>query len=142
MVTRPQRSPAPGEALALVAAGAAQLPVLDTDALARLKELDPTGANDLLPRVLKAFKTSAARLMPQLEEARSAGDQATIRLVAHTLKSSSASIGAARLSALCAHVESLIRREATEGLGAGIDGMTAAMADALHVIDGLLGGRP
>ena len=142
MVTRPSSSHVSNAVLPLVGAGAAESPVLDLEALARLKALDPTGANDLLARVLKAFKTSAARLMPQLEAARVAHDSAAIRFVAHTLKSSSASIGAARLSALCANVESMIRNEAADGLDAGLDGMTAAMADVLKVIDTLLAAQP
>lgn len=112
-------------------------PVLDPAALARLQELDPRGENGLLDRVFQAFQTSAARLMPQLGAARIAGDRAGIRYVAHTLKSSSQSIGALRLSQLCAHVESLIRIEATEGLDAGIDDLVAAMAEVLQAVAAL-----
>ncbi len=115
--------------------------VLDPVALARLEELDPTRANDLLGRVFKAFQSSAARLMPQLETARHAGDHATVRLVAHTLKSSSASIGAAALSTECARVETLIRQDTTDGLPAAIDAMAVAMDDALRAIADLLGRR-
>ena len=116
--------------------------LLDAAALARLQELDPKGENDLLARVLKAYQASAARLMPQLEAARLAGDRAGVRLVAHTLKSSSASIGALQVSSLCAQVEALIRNESTEGLEAGIDAMTHAMADALKAIASLLDREP
>jgi len=115
--------------------------VLDPVALARLEELDPTRANDLLGRVLKAFQSSAARLMPQLDTARHAGDHATVRLVAHTLKSSSASIGALALSAECARVETLIRQDTIDGLPAAIDAMAAAMNDALRAIADVLGRR-
>ena len=115
--------------------------VLDPDALARLEELDPLGANDLLARVLKAYQSSAARLMPQLEAARAAGDDATVRLVAHTLKSSSASIGAMALSARCAQVESLLREGTTDGLADAIDAMRAAVAEALQAIAALLDRR-
>ena len=115
--------------------------VLDPDALARLEELDPTGANHLLARVLKAYQSSAARLMPQLEAARAAGDDATVRLVAHTLKSSSASIGAMALSARCAQVESLLREGTTDGLADAIDAMRAAVAEALQAIAALLDRR-
>ena len=116
--------------------------VLDAAALARLQELDPKGVNDLLPRVLRAYQSSAARLMPQLEAARLAGDRAGVRLVAHTLKSSSASIGALHLSLLCAQVEALVRNEAADGLEAGIEGMTHAMADTLQAIARLLEPKP
>lgn len=121
-------------------AGAAT--VLDAAALARLRELDPTGQSDLVARVLKAYQSSAARLMPQLESARLAGHRAEVQLVAHTLKSSSASIGALRLSVLCAQVEALIRNETTDGLEEGIAAMTHAMADTLQAIERLLESKP
>lgn len=103
-------------------AAAAPLPLfagavvhLDEDALERLRQLDPTGANQLLKRVFDAFESSAGRLLPQLREAQRRGDPLGIRHVAHTLKSSSASIGATRLSQLCADVETQV------GLGTLLD---------------------
>jgi HPt (histidine-containing phosphotransfer) domain-containing protein len=86
-------------------------PVLDPAALAGLRDLDPTGKNRLLERVLTAFKTSTARLVPQLQDAHRNGDAQGIRHVAHTLKSSSASVGGARLSSICADLEARIRLE-------------------------------
>ena len=89
---------------------------LDPQALQRLRELDPNGANRLLERVFQAFEASTGRLLPQLEEAVAAADLAGVRHVAHTLKSSSASIGALKLSALCADIEGMIRSSVTDGL--------------------------
>jgi len=108
--------------------------VLDPVALARLRELDPTGENKLLERVLKAFQTAAARLMPQLEAAREANDRTTVRLVAHTLKSSSASIGAVTLSQLCSELEVTIRNDTGDDIEPGIAAMTAALDVALQAI--------
>lgn len=90
--------------------------VLDQDALQRLRDLDPNGVNRLLERVFEAFEASAGRLIPQMELALRSSDAAGVRHVAHTLKSSSASIGALRLSTLCAEIEAMIRRDALEGL--------------------------
>jgi signal transduction histidine kinase/CheY-like chemotaxis protein len=84
--------------------------VLDAEALARLRELDPGGQNQLLGRVLRTFLSSLDRLLPQMVDARRSDDVAGIRHVAHTLKSSSASIGALRLSQLCAAVEKAARQ--------------------------------
>lgn len=114
---------------------------LDPEALARLTELDPKGENKLLERVLRAFQTSAARLMPQLEVARQAGDRATVRLVAHTLKSSSASIGALSLSQVCAQVEALIRAESAGDLEPLLLTMRNELDAALRAIERLLEGR-
>ncbi len=95
--------------------------VLDAQALARLRELDPTGQGGLLERVLRAFEASVARLVPQLEEGRAGGDLQAVAHVAHTLKSSSASIGALELSRLCADCEHRVREARTEGLDAVLD---------------------
>jgi CheY-like chemotaxis protein len=112
--------------------------VLDAGALARLSELDPLGQNQLLQRVLRAFQTSAARLRPQADAARKSGDRAALRLVAHTLKSSSASIGALRLSALCVQIESAIRLDDGTDLEPLLDAMGTALDATLLAIAGLL----
>jgi HPt (histidine-containing phosphotransfer) domain-containing protein len=118
----------------------APAPGLDPEALARLNELDPKGENKLLERVLGAFQTSAARLMPQLETARLSGDRASVRLVAHTLKSSSASIGALELSQVCAQIEALIRAESADDLDPLLHQMRSTLDAALAAIQHLLDG--
>jgi len=90
--------------------------VLDTQALDRLRELDPTGENRLMERVVSAFETSVARLMPQLQEALQANELAGIRHVSHTLKSSSASMGAVKLSKMCSEVENMARQGQSDGM--------------------------
>jgi CheY-like chemotaxis protein/HPt (histidine-containing phosphotransfer) domain-containing protein len=136
MLSKHLRLRAPAEAEGTPAGDAT--PVLDAAALARLTELDPSGANRLLDRVLKAFEVSVARLRPQLDAARAGGDRATIRLVAHTLKSSSASIGALQLSQLCAQVETAIRLETEANLEPRLDALDAALTGALRAIAALL----
>jgi len=90
--------------------------ILDAEALKRLRELDPRGDNRLIERVASAFEASVGRLLPQLDDALRAKDQASILHVAHTLKSSSASIGALKLSQQCAEIEHMIRRQTGEDL--------------------------
>jgi len=92
--------------------------VLDADAVARLVMLDPDGKIGLLDRVLSTYTQSLQRLLAQLQTARSDHDAQGQRHVAHTLKSSSASVGALALSALCADVERRLR----DGPTADIDG--------------------
>jgi len=104
---------------------------LDAHALDRLRELDPNGNNRLLARVATAFLGSLDRLMPDLQAARTeVPNLAAIRHVAHTLKSSSASIGALDLSRRCAEIEQLARDGQVEGLEALLDGM---QSDVEHV---------
>jgi HPt (histidine-containing phosphotransfer) domain-containing protein len=111
---------------------------LDPAALARLTELDPKGENHLLARVLQAFQTSVARLRPQADAARRGGDLAGLRLVAHTLKSSSASIGAIHLSQLCGQIETTIRTASGDDLQAQLDAFDVALDAVLRAIEQLL----
>ena len=82
---------------------------LDAKALRNLRLLDPTGTAGLLGRVLRTYRSSLARLLAQLDAAQARGDSAGIRLVVHTLKSSSASIGALVMSQLCGAAEAAVR---------------------------------
>jgi HPt (histidine-containing phosphotransfer) domain-containing protein len=82
---------------------------LDAQALARLAELDPDGDGQLVRRVLRAYATSLDRLMGDFRQARAATQATALRQIAHTLKSSSASVGALRLAALCAELEQGLR---------------------------------
>jgi CheY-like chemotaxis protein len=129
---------ASGDASALREPGSETPPGLDAVALGRLSELDPKGENRLLERVLRAFQASVARLRPQLEAAQHADDRPSIRLVAHTLKSSSASIGALRLSQLCAQIESAIRLDSAGDLSGPLGELKEALDAALQAIDTLL----
>jgi hypothetical protein len=83
--------------------------VLDAAALARLSELDPTGNGTLVQRVLATYATSLERTRNELVRARQPMQPEALRHLAHTLKSSSASVGALALSALCAQVEQHVR---------------------------------
>ncbi|MEY2844378.1 MAG: hypothetical protein RI920_2415, partial [Pseudomonadota bacterium] len=117
----PDTMPArPAEPPASDAGTAVEVPegpsVLDPEALRRLHDLDPKGTNQLMERVARAFDTSLSRMLPQLEEAVKLQDQAAVMHVAHTLKSSSASIGALKLSHMCAEIEAMIRRQSGEDL--------------------------
>jgi HPt (histidine-containing phosphotransfer) domain-containing protein len=106
--------------------------LFDAEALRRLRELDPRGDNRLLERVAKAFETSVGRLLPQLDEAFKMNDRAAIMHVAHTLKSSSASIGALKLSHMCAEIETMIRRQTGDDLSSRIREVPIEADRVLH----------
>lgn len=99
--------------------------LLDPEAIRRLRELDPSGGNRLLERVVAAFSSSLDRLLPDLARARAGAtpDLAVVRHVSHTLKSSSASLGALALSARCADIEAMARDGSVDGLSEQLDAM-------------------
>ena len=117
-----------------------QATVLDEASLDRLRELDPTGAARLLHRVVVAYDSSLERLLPDLAAARQgdAPNLTAIRHVSHTLKSSSASLGALHLAELCAEIETLARDGKPEGLSALLDNMLTEIEQVRVALKALL----
>ena len=60
---------------------------------------------------------------------------------AHTLKSSSAALGALRLSELCRQIEHALRADATDAIDARIDDASRAFAAALAAMDEALAAK-
>jgi two-component system, sensor histidine kinase and response regulator len=110
---------------------------LDATAVSGLRDLDPQGRNGLVERVVKAFQESLARLAPQLLSALQANDATVMRHVSHTLKSSSASIGALRLSSLCAELEAAVRAGVTEGLEARVEAIRGEIENVKPALEQL-----
>jgi histidine phosphotransfer protein HptB len=139
----PRRPAAQAEAALSAGGGAdadAGLRLLDVSALNRLRELDPGGRSGLLKRVLRTYTLSLERMLLQWQAARAVGglgDLVAMRTMAHTLKSSSASVGALELSALCAEVEARLRDERLEGVEAELDALSA---EAARIFEGLRDG--
>lgn len=115
--------------------------VLDPAALERLAELDPTGRNHVVERVLRAFEGSLQRLLEQAARAHAVGDHHGVRHVAHTLKSSSASVGAIELSQRCCDIENRLRVQHGPGLDASMQGLHLEGRRVLAAVQALLGSR-
>ena len=111
---------------------------LDAAALSRLRELDPDGRHGVLQRVLTAFETSLARMLVQLAAELQDGDAGVISAVAHTLKSSSASVGALPLARACAEVERRLRDGLPGEQGADVERLLAEGEAALVAVRAML----
>lgn len=116
----------------------APLATLDAAALARLRELDPDGRHGVLARVLAAFETSLARMLVQLRAELDTGDAGVVAGVAHTLKSSSASVGALALAASCAAVERRLRSGAPGDLHDDVERLVTEGEAALRAVGAML----
>lgn len=112
--------------------------VLDQAALARLRQLDPDGARGFLNQVLRTFEASLVRHLAALQEAQAQSDLKRAGDVAHTLKSSSASIGALVFSQGCATVEKLARAGDTSALGAPLLTLQAEGTRVLAAVRAML----
>ncbi|MRV70209.1 response regulator [Duganella sp. FT92W] len=89
---------------------------IDMEALATIRQLRP----GLLPRVLNAWLSESPGLYQEIVEAAAQGDGGALFRAAHTLKNSSANVGARQLSQLCAELEQRGRHTQLEEVGDAI----------------------
>jgi len=82
---------------------------LDQGALDSIRALQQAGQPDLLTRIIDTYLDSAADLIEALRTSSGEGDVEVLGRSAHTLKSSAASLGAMRVSALCSKLEADVR---------------------------------
>ncbi|MDH3714505.1 MAG: response regulator [Gammaproteobacteria bacterium] len=88
-------------------------PVLNQSVLDSLRALQKRGKKDILARILGTYLERAPLLLQAIVTAVSGGDAEQIHQAAHSLKGSSANVGAARLAELCAELELLGRNKDT-----------------------------
>lgn len=92
--------------------------VIDQESLDRVRQMQREGQPDILTRLIDVYLNSSPDLIGKLESALEANDIAAIELNAHTLKSSSANLGALRYSALCSEAEQAAREGGSKDLEA------------------------
>jgi HPt (histidine-containing phosphotransfer) domain-containing protein len=101
---QPENAPAIAPVIALVTD-----PVIDPEIIEKLRQLDPGDGNGMLTRVLQAYQLS---LSGQLKEIGGLDlDAERLARAAHTLKSSSAAVGATAFSGRCAEIERFAQSE-------------------------------
>jgi HPt (histidine-containing phosphotransfer) domain-containing protein len=88
--------------------------VLDRQVLGQLGALRTNGKPDLLARTINLYLSESPKLMQKLKQAAAANDAPEIVRSAHSLKSSSANVGATVLSRYCGDIEASARRADTE----------------------------
>ncbi|MBK7613870.1 MAG: Hpt domain-containing protein [Vitreoscilla sp.] len=108
----------------------AALPGLNATSLGALRALDPSGGGAFLRRVLETYLRSMDKHLDALRAARAASDLNGLRAVAHTLKSSSSSIGALAFAASSAELEAALR-ERIEASAPGVADPLAGLGEQL-----------
>lgn len=88
-----------------------QAPVLDESGLDAIRALDEDGGDVLVREILAAYFASSPGLLAQLDEGLAARNVEKVRIATHTLKSSSANLGALRLADLCKAAETAARSD-------------------------------
>jgi len=93
------------------AAPAPPAAALDPNALASIRALHREGGPDILGKAVGTYLATSPTLLQGLKEAVAAGDSTGVQKAAHTLKSSSATLGAQSLADLCKTMEALGRTQ-------------------------------
>lgn len=103
---------------------------LDPQQIALLRSLRN---GTLLPQLLRTYRDQAARQIEDLRMAAAKADVGAVRLIAHTLKSASFSIGATAIGELCEQLENNARSKQLDGnatlYGELIERFTALIAE-------------
>jgi CheY-like chemotaxis protein len=103
--------PSGSAVLAHTPSASAGLPI-DARALEAIRSLANAHNPDLLEQIVRLYLKSGPQLMAAIREGLDAGDPNKVRVAAHTLKSSSANLGASRLAELCKQLETAARLDA------------------------------
>jgi HPt (histidine-containing phosphotransfer) domain-containing protein len=94
--------------------GPEKLQTLDLAVLASLRELQETGEPDIVSEIGGLFLEHAPKKLSAICDAAEREDARALQMAAHSLKSSSAYVGAMKLSALCKELEEMGRSGSTE----------------------------
>lgn len=84
-----------------------QKPILDPEALARLRGMTDDDGLSCLGVVVEAFLTDSKRRLADLHEAVAAADPELLRKSAHALKGAGSEVGALRVTETCQRLEDL-----------------------------------
>jgi HPt (histidine-containing phosphotransfer) domain-containing protein len=108
---------------------------LDPQQIAMLRTLR-NGA--LLPQLLRTYRDQVTKQVAELRAAVDRLDHATLRIVAHTLKSASFSVGANRVGELCTDLEAHAIKQTLAHCAGQITALEVGLVDLLTEIDGYL----
>jgi HPt (histidine-containing phosphotransfer) domain-containing protein len=108
-------------------------PVLDAAVVADLRE--SVGGDDaFVAELVETYVVEAAALLEAMATAAAAGNTDAIVRPAHTLKSSSATIGAMRLASICRNVEEAGRAGRVEGLSEQVEQAGGTWRETLEAL--------
>ncbi|MDL2355893.1 MAG: response regulator [Pseudomonadota bacterium] len=135
----PGTAPATAPAAAPVAAPVAgQRDVINLHALDNIRALSAERGAALVQRVITAYVDDTPQHLRTLRRAIAGVDPGSLRKVAHSLKSSSANVGAETLAQLCKDMENLGRADSTEGATGILTDMEHEFQAVRHSLSAIL----
>lgn len=110
---------------------------VDRKVLDQYRDIDPSGGQGLALRIVRIYIDSSSETWRGIEQAIAGRDAEALRLGAHSLKSSSASVGAQALANLLRELEALAKAARVDEAGtlfASMQGEYSRVLAALHDI--------
>ena len=107
---------------------------LDQNALGQLRELDPDGSSGTLAQIINSYLADAQGLIEKMRVALSANDMVTLARHAHSLKSTSLSLGATRVSEIARDMENAVKSKAVDACPVLLMALSAEYAAAERLL--------
>jgi CheY-like chemotaxis protein len=122
-----------------VSRSAANKVTLDHSAIEAVRQLDPDGQDRLLSRLIALYRDDSSQLLADLDSAMKTGDAEGVARAAHTLKSSSANLGATNVAAIARQIEHAARGGDLAELPSSFTKLRAQRTVALSELEALEG---
>ena len=113
---------------------AARSVYLDREALDRVRALQRGGEPSVLNRLIDIYLDNSAQLVSDLENGIAANDPKAVTINAHSLKSSSANLGANRLADICRQVEENGRAANLDNISVLFDQLSSELAEVCEAL--------
>jgi signal transduction histidine kinase/DNA-binding response OmpR family regulator len=120
-----------------VSRSAANKVTLDSSAIDAVRQLDPDGSDRLLARLIALYRDDSSQLLADIDNGMRAGDADAIARAAHTLKSSSANLGATNVAAIARQIETAARSGEIAELKGPVTSLKAQRTVALSELEAL-----
>jgi HPt (histidine-containing phosphotransfer) domain-containing protein len=105
--------------------------VIETDVLIELRTLSETTGRDIIGKAVGCYLRQTPEAVVELRQAAAKNDLESLRSIAHSLKSSSANLGAMGFANLCHQLEDLAREQCLEPALAQLPGIEELMPRVL-----------
>jgi CheY-like chemotaxis protein len=133
-----------GETVEMTVSSSPQAPAgashIDRRALTNIAALQRPGSPSILGKVISLYFHGSSGLLETLRQALGEGDAEAIRKAAHTLKSSSANLGARMLASLSSQLEAAGRANSVDQVGPLLDSIKAEHGQVIAELERELAG--
>jgi HPt (histidine-containing phosphotransfer) domain-containing protein len=106
------------------------LPIIDSEAINNLRSLGDEGDDTFLREIISIYLEDTPLRIADLKRSFQSGENALFTRSAHTIKGSSANVGASRVRGIAEQIEQRSKAEPITGLTGLIDELDAAFAEA------------